>query len=151
MCEQIDVRRLAIERLKVAQGTILQKFICDGTPLSASWHIIDRLFAEIDRLNALLKVDWIPVDEVKLCHEQRYWLSGIDEDAVTIEGKKSKQSLGIWDDFYASWEDEIGNEVWFTITHVAEFKYPDPPSEVSEDPACINETNHKDDKGGSND
>lgn len=89
-------------------------------------HVNNELIGELntdnDRLRALLEIetDWKPIEEVDLVQGKRYWLFGKPESGdsyVRDDGWMGHR----WADI-----DEIPSDD-FTITHVAEFEYPEPP------------------------
>ena len=92
--------------------------------------LVEPLEAEIDRLNALLKVDWKPIGEVELNQLQdlkRYKLKvkGLHGDNIASEID------AIWitgDNTFLFIHSFMIVKEWCTITHVAEFHYAEPPA-----------------------
>ena len=79
---------------------------------------VDELLAEIDRLTALLKVDWIKIEEAELQPVKIYW--------ILVKGKSYiARYLGGGNfrllDFDLEWYER-------QPTHVAEFHYAEPPA-----------------------
>jgi len=78
---------------------------------------------EIDRLTALLKVDWKPIEINKLERDTEYLILGLWD--INFPDQTTIYHCVWWG---CGWTHPTFNSD-FTITHVAPFHYPDPPKE----------------------